>query len=76
MGLKRKEQKKPKTALVWRTGQCPVHQGGSTPTCHLRVSEKSHSAIIHRTVRCATRLSGVPCGATATAPRSSAKGEP
>jgi hypothetical protein len=28
---------------------------------------KSHSAIIHRTVRCSTGLSGVPCGATATA---------
>jgi hypothetical protein len=28
----------------------------------------SHSAIIHQTVRCSTGLSGVPCGATATAP--------
>jgi hypothetical protein len=29
---------------------------------------KSHSAIIHRTVCCSNGLSGVPCGATATAP--------
>jgi hypothetical protein len=52
LGFKRKEQKKPKRTLVWRTGlsgvppdsvrcttgQCLVHQGRSTPTLHLRVS--------------------------------------
>jgi hypothetical protein len=26
----------PKAALVWRTGQCPVHQGTQLQTCHLR----------------------------------------
>jgi hypothetical protein len=36
---------------------------------------KSHSAIIHRTVRCATGLSVVPCGARLQRQRSSAKGE-
>jgi hypothetical protein len=41
LGFKRKEQKKLKRTLVWRTGQCPVHQGGSTPTHHLRVSGKA-----------------------------------
>jgi hypothetical protein len=52
LGFKRKEQKKPKRNLVWRTGLsgvppdsvrcttglCPVHQGRSTPTLHLQVS--------------------------------------
>jgi hypothetical protein len=73
LGFKRKEQKKPKRTLVWRTalsgvppdtvrcttGQCPVHQGRSTQTIHLRVSG-SRSAIIYRTVRWVTGLSGVP----------------
>jgi hypothetical protein len=32
-----KESKRlPKCALVWRTGQCPVHQGTRLQTCHLR----------------------------------------
>jgi hypothetical protein len=26
-GSNRKEQNQPKAAMVWRTGQCPVHQG-------------------------------------------------
>jgi hypothetical protein len=30
-GFKFKEQKKPKSALVWRTGQCPVHQDRTPP---------------------------------------------
>jgi hypothetical protein len=53
------------------------------PVCHWTVSGapgwinsilppsdfwKCHSAIIHRTVRCSTGLSGVPCGATTSAP--------
>jgi hypothetical protein len=32
LGSKERSKRKPKVALVWRTGQCPVHQGGSTPT--------------------------------------------
>jgi hypothetical protein len=32
-----------------------VHQGGSTPTCASFGFSESHSAIIHRTVRCAKR---------------------
>jgi hypothetical protein len=36
LGLKRKEQKKPKRTLVWRTGQCPVTRAVPLQTCHLR----------------------------------------
>jgi hypothetical protein len=53
LGFKKKGAKKPKCALVWRTG--------------LYTSELftfgflwPHSAIIHRTIRCATGLSGAP----------------
>jgi hypothetical protein len=35
-GFKKKGAKQPKAALVWRTGQCPVHQGGLSPTRYLR----------------------------------------
>jgi hypothetical protein len=53
--------------MVWRTGQCPVHHrtvsgapgwinSNSPPSGFW----ESHSAIIHRTVRCSTGLSGVP----------------
>jgi hypothetical protein len=60
LGFKKKGAKKPKCALVWHTGQCPV--------CHRTVSGapgpynselatfgflQRHFAIIHRTVRCA-----------------------
>jgi hypothetical protein len=38
LGFKRKEQKKPKRTLVWRTGQCPVLRAVRLQTCHLRVS--------------------------------------
>jgi hypothetical protein len=38
---------------------CPVHQGTRLQTCHLR-EFWGRSAIIHRTVRCSTGLSGVP----------------
>jgi hypothetical protein len=31
-GFKKKGAKQPKAALVWRTGQYPVHQGGFSPT--------------------------------------------
>jgi hypothetical protein len=36
---KKGAKRKPKAALVWRTGQCPVHQGASAQTLHLRVSQ-------------------------------------
>jgi hypothetical protein len=70
-----KESKRlPKCALVWRTGQCPVHHrivSGAPPDsvrCTRELNSKlltfgnsgSRSALIHRTVRCSTRLSGVP----------------
>jgi hypothetical protein len=35
-GFKKNGAKQPKAALVWRTGQCPVHQGTQLQTCHLR----------------------------------------
>jgi hypothetical protein len=58
-GFKKKGAKKPKRTLVWRTelSDAPeaVHYELLT-FGFLRV----HSAIIHRTVRCATGLSGVP----------------
>jgi hypothetical protein len=72
LGFKRKEQKKLKSTLVWRTGLSSVPPDSvrctrtvQVQTLHLRVSP-AHSAIIYRTVRCATGLSGAPSGATAT----------
>ncbi|KAL5659409.1 hypothetical protein ACJX0J_032572, partial [Zea mays] len=41
LGFKRKEQKKPKRTLVWRTGQCPVPRAVRLQTYHLRVSEEA-----------------------------------
>jgi hypothetical protein len=35
-GSNKKSKRLPKCALVWRTGQCPVHQGTQLRTCHLR----------------------------------------
>jgi hypothetical protein len=74
MVQKRKEQKKLKAALVWRTGLSGVSPDSVRCTREIN-SEllrfgflESHSAIIHWTVRCSTGMSGVPCGATATAP--------
>jgi hypothetical protein len=69
-GSNRKEQNQPKVALVWHTGL-----SGVTPDSVRCTRENdsellsfeflgSHSAIIHRTVRCSTVLSGVPSGAT------------
>jgi hypothetical protein len=62
---KRKEQNQPKAALVWCTGLSGVPPDNVRCTREIN-SEllsfgflKSHSAIIHRTVRCSTRLSGV-----------------
>jgi hypothetical protein len=48
------------------TGQCPVHQGASTQTLHLRISQAQlrynspDCPVWHRTVRCGTGLSGAP----------------
>jgi hypothetical protein len=56
--FKRKEQKKPKSTLVWRTEQCPVPRAARLQTCHLRVSEEPlcynspDCLVCHRTVRC------------------------
>jgi hypothetical protein len=70
-GSKRKEQKKPKAALVWHTGLSGVPPDSVWCTREINYELlsfwflESHSTIIHRTVRCSTGLSGVPCGATA-----------
>jgi hypothetical protein len=64
--FKRKEQKKPKRTLVWRTEMsgAPPDSVRCTRGNRLKLFTfgflESRSAIIHRTVRCATRLSGVP----------------
>jgi hypothetical protein len=53
LGFKRKEQKKPKRTLVWHTGQF-----GAPGTVQAELFTfgflESRSAIIHRTVRCAS----------------------
>jgi hypothetical protein len=57
---------KPKCALVWRTGLSGVPPDSVRCTRVNRLQLRSFgfpkrsSAIIHRTVRCATRLSGAP----------------
>jgi hypothetical protein len=70
-GSNKKSKRQPKAALVWRTGLSGVPPDSVWCT---RVNQfqlasfgfsGSLSAIIHRTVRCCTGLSGVPCGATA-----------
>jgi hypothetical protein len=79
LGFKKKEQKKPKCALVWRSGLSGVPPDSvrctrteQVQTCHLRVSvaalryNSPDCPVCHRTVRCATGLSGAPRGATAT----------
>jgi hypothetical protein len=73
-GFKDREQNQPKCALVWRTGQCPVHQGLQLRTTHLREFwrplryNSPDCPVAHRTVRCASE-------ATATSrQRSSAEG--
>jgi hypothetical protein len=57
-GSKRKEQRKPKCSLVWRTGLSGAPGMIGLKLFSFGFSRRS-SAIIHRTVRCAT-------GATAT----------
>jgi hypothetical protein len=73
-GSNKKSKRQQNAALVWRTGLSGVPP--DSVRCTREINSKlasfgnlgSHSAIIHRTVRCSTGLSGVPCGATATAP--------
>jgi hypothetical protein len=59
------EQKKLKRTLVWRTGL-----SGAPGWIDLKLFtfgfRQAHSAIIYRTVWCATGLSGAPSGATTT----------
>jgi hypothetical protein len=70
-GFKTKEQSIPKVALVWRTGLSggPPDSVRCTRKDQLKLASFGNSggrsAIIHRTVRCSTRLSGVPSGAMA-----------
>jgi hypothetical protein len=65
-GFKTKEQIIPKAALVWRTGLSGVPPDSVRCTREFDAELASfrnfggHSAIIHRTVRCNTGLSGVP----------------
>jgi hypothetical protein len=53
-GSNKESLRNPKGTLVWRTGQCPVHQGTRSWTRYLR-ENGGRSAIIHRTVRCMHR---------------------
>jgi hypothetical protein len=62
-GSNKKSKRQPKAALVWRTGLSGA-PGSSTPNLPPSGIQGGRSAIIHRTVRCSTGLSGVPSGAT------------
>jgi hypothetical protein len=63
-GSNQKEQNQPKAALVWRTGLSGVPP--DSVRCTREINSEllsfgflgSHSAIIHRTVRCAMRNNG------------------
>jgi hypothetical protein len=59
LGFKIKEQKKPKSTLVWRT-ELSGAPGPYKSKLFTFGFQKRRSAIIHRTVRCATGLSGAP----------------
>jgi hypothetical protein len=69
-GSNKKEQNQPKAALIWRTelSGVPPDSVRCTREIHSELLNfgfmGSHSAIIHRTVRCSTGLSDVPSGAT------------
>jgi hypothetical protein len=56
-GSDRKEQNQPEAALVWRTGLSGAPRR-LTPNSPPSGFWKCHSAIIHRTVRCAMRSNG------------------
>jgi hypothetical protein len=66
LGFKRKEQKKPKRTLVWRTGLSGVPPDSVRCPRDLRVSgeplryNSPDCPVGHRTVRWVTGLSGVP----------------
>jgi hypothetical protein len=67
LGFKRKEQKKPKSTLVWRTRLSGVPPDSVWCTRAIQLFKlftfeflRPRSAIIHRTVRCAIGLSGAP----------------
>jgi hypothetical protein len=62
LGFKRKEQKKPKKTLVWRTGLSGVPPDSVPIDFKLATFGflESRSTIIHRTIRWATGLFGVP----------------
>jgi hypothetical protein len=47
-------------AEKWRTGQCPVHLARTDSNQPLSGIQQACSAIIHRTLRCGTGLSGEP----------------
>jgi hypothetical protein len=80
-GSNNKSKRQPKTALVWRTGLSGVPP--DSVRCTREINSKLAtfgflelpSAIIHRTVRCSTRLSGVPIGVTTKAPTVDCKSE-
>jgi hypothetical protein len=65
-GSNKRSKVKPKVALVWRTGLSGVPL--DSVRCTREIDSElvsfgnsgSHSAKIHRTVRCSTGLSGVP----------------
>jgi hypothetical protein len=80
-GSNKKSKRQPKAALVWHTGLSGVPP--NSVRCTREINSKLAtfgflelpSAIIHRTVRCSTGLSGVPSGVTATAPTVDCKSE-
>jgi hypothetical protein len=59
LGFKRKEQKKPKSTLVWRTGLSGASGPYKSELATFGFLQR-HSAIIHRTIRCPTGQSGAP----------------
>jgi hypothetical protein len=69
-GSNKKSKRQPKVALVWRTRLSGVPP--DSVRCTREINSKlatfgnlgSHSAIIHRTIRCSTGLFGVPSRAT------------
>jgi hypothetical protein len=54
LGIQFKGVKETKCVVAWRTGQCPVHQDRTESNQPLSGFSHAHSAIIHRTVWCAS----------------------
>jgi hypothetical protein len=73
-GSNKKSKRQPKAALVWRTGLSGVPPDSVRCTREINTELAtfgnlgSHSAIIHRTDRCSTGLSGVPAEQRLTTP--------